>query len=97
MVAVRTAIISDQLSMDFEEDFSSLAAYIEERFAQISLIDEYVHIRERVKYFHFKDYRKTGSGFLHAIFGEGDVGYKNFYRCMRTLSFESLLVLSIIR
>jgi L-ribulose-5-phosphate 3-epimerase len=54
-----------------------------DRFAQASLIDEYVRIRERVKYFHFKDYRKTGIGFLHAIFGEGDVGYKNLYRCIK--------------
>jgi sugar phosphate isomerase/epimerase len=50
------------------------------RFVQVSLIDEYERIKERVRYFHFKDYMKSGSGFQHAIFGEGDVGYENLYR-----------------
>ena len=51
-----------------------------DRFAKASIVDESKRIREKVKYFHFKDYRKTESGFRHAIFGEGDVGYKNLYR-----------------
>jgi len=67
------------LLYDVGNSFTSADRRIPDRFKHVSLIDEYGMIKERVRYFHFKDYRQTKSGFQHAVFGEGDVGYQDMY------------------
>jgi len=48
-----------------------------------SLREEYEAIKERVRYVHFKDYKKSGGVFEHVVFGEGDVDYEGLYSLMR--------------
>jgi sugar phosphate isomerase/epimerase len=71
---------SFMLLYDIGNSFSAAHLPCPERFKQMSLIDEYELIKERVAYFHFKDYKKRGRDFQHVIFGEGDVGYEKLYR-----------------
>ena len=67
---------SFMLLYDIGNSFRAAHQPCPERFKEMSLIDEYEVIKERVAYFHFKDYRKRGAEFQHVIFGEGDVGYE---------------------
>ena len=74
------------LLYDCGNSFRSCTTVGPDRFEAVSILDEYETIKDRVLYFHFKDYRKTKTktktkgGFEHVAFGEGDVGFTELYR-----------------
>jgi sugar phosphate isomerase/epimerase len=68
------------LLYDCGNSFRSCTSVCPDRYRAVSILDEYEAIKDRVQYFHFKDYRMTGSGFEHVAFGEGDVGFTELYR-----------------
>ena len=78
-------INSDRVMLlyDIGNSFRSQNDQYPEEFKKDSLLDEYNKIKEKVTYFHFKDYMKNNNGFQHAAFGEGDVGFTNLYEVIK--------------
>jgi L-ribulose-5-phosphate 3-epimerase len=71
------------LLYDLGNSFRAPASQVPERFRRATLRNEYETIKELVRYFHFKDYRKSEDGFQHVAFGEGEVGFKELYALIR--------------
>ncbi len=66
---------SFKLLWDIGNSYRSEFLIFPDEYKKDSLLEEYKKIREQVAYFHLKDYRKLDSGFQHAAFGEGDIGF----------------------
>jgi sugar phosphate isomerase/epimerase len=67
------------LLYDVGNSFRSGYLRFPEGYKRASIEQEYEMIKDRVRYFHFKDYRKTAGGYEHTPLGEGDVGYSRLY------------------
>lgn len=78
-------INSDRVMLlyDIGNSFRSQNDQYPDEFKKDSLLDEYNKIKEKVIYFHFKDYRKSDNGFQHAAFGDGDVGFTSLYEVIK--------------
>jgi L-ribulose-5-phosphate 3-epimerase len=72
------AMRSDSLALlyDVGNSFKASPWVVPAGFRAEGVAEEYERIRDRVVHFHFKDYRKTGKGFEHIAFGEGDAGFE---------------------
>jgi sugar phosphate isomerase/epimerase len=68
-----------KLLYDAGNSFKSELLYFPQAYKRESILEEYEKIKGQVRHFHFKDYRKTGKRFTHAVFSEGDVGYRELY------------------
>jgi sugar phosphate isomerase/epimerase len=70
----RFALLYDIGNSFKSEDLSS-----SDEWKKVSVFEEYERIKELVRHFHFKDYKKTDHQFIHAVLGEGDVGFAEMY------------------
>jgi sugar phosphate isomerase/epimerase len=90
-----TAMGSKNLMLlyDVGNSFTSERRQIPDVFQRVSLMEEYDAIQSRVASLHFKDYRKTKSGFEHVAFGTGDIDYKNLAAHMKKQGYGGTVAL----
>jgi len=74
---------SMMLLYDVGNSFRSEYLPFPEEYKRASIEQEYEMIKDRVRHFHFKDYRKTAERYEHTPLGEGDIEYSHLYSLIK--------------
>ena len=81
------------LLYDVGNSFRSECLPFPEMYKRASIEQEYAMIKDHVRYFHFKDYRKTDNGYEHTPLGEGNIDYSSLYSRINKEAVEKYISL----
>jgi len=81
------------LLYDVGNSFRSGYLCFPEKYKRAGIEQEYTMIKDRVRYFHFKDYRKTAGGYEHTPLCDGDVDYFRLYSLIKKDAREKCISL----
>lgn len=81
------------LLWDIGNTFRTLDSNIPEKYRNYDIFKEYEKIKEKIRYYHFKDYNEVNERFSHVTFGKGDIDYIGIQKSIINDKFEGYISL----